>query len=139
MPSENEVYVPLTLDPTWKGWVKPSCENCVEDHIECAIMAILRDHLVEYYQNSPGHVESPEEWEQGKIDFAQWHCSRWRLDTEASRKEATQRSFTFAGLIPPGKITAAEQAKPSFQKAVMDYKLKLLSEGIWLKEADHDE
>ena len=93
MPIENEVYVPM------KGWVKPSCENCAEDHIECAIKAILRDHLVEYFKvNREGPVEMPEDWEREKIDFAQWHCSRWQLDTEASRLKVLERKIGSAEL-----------------------------------------
>jgi len=107
MPIENEVYVPM------KGWVKPSCENCVEDHIECAIKAILRDHLVEYYKvNREGPVEYPENWEREKIDFSQWHCSRWQLDTEASRKEALQYAYTSTGMTPPEDYRIARIMEP---------------------------
>jgi len=115
MPIEDKVYVPM------KGCVKVSCENCVEDHIECPIKAILRGHLIEYYQDSLGHLDT-EDWERDKIDFSQWHCSRWQLD-ETRKKHLSSR---FVGTIPSEKITPEEQAK--------DLPLSLLSAAELQKE-----
>lgn len=129
MPND-EVYVPM------KGWMKPSCANCVEDHIDCAIKAILRDHLIEYYQDRSGQLDS-KDWEREKIDFAQWHCSRWQLDTpennmqrlerkvgreelaailqEKAKRPMTPEDYRIARIMEPWppseKITPEEQAK----------------------------
>lgn len=100
--------------------MKPNCENCVANHIECAIKAILRDHLIEYYTDSSGQVDI-EDWEKEKIDFSQWNCSRWKLHTQESHKEAVLQAFASTGRTPPADLDSR------LKEQVKDLPLSLLS------------